>query len=252
MAATYLERYHNGERDQVWQELVNHGAAIRTEPLYSEAQAVAREMMQRARHNVALIDERLQRLGFRFLDAQSGWMPPDDVFLEDLASLEYAHGLLLLVLSTWFEIVGQVCWMGDHPRLSCYYANAGPMSDPLVVGYSGYDVRCQAEEAAEEEAEAQHQRPRRRARHRLYSFDIAPDACLKSHFSGGGPTCFKVPNPGFDGPLMSPDEWDGMFFVPYLCGCFAWGGFPGLRHNAAAAEAAQADLAVLTSDLLSL
>jgi hypothetical protein len=45
---SYLERYLTGEHEQVWAELVALGAAVRDEPLYSDALAVARETMRRA------------------------------------------------------------------------------------------------------------------------------------------------------------------------------------------------------------
>ncbi len=323
-AVSYLERYQNGEHEQVWQELVAAGAAIRSEPLYSEARAVAQEMMRRARHNVELIVTRLRLLGYQFEAEQprrnpfdfdigqtmqniaaqararegesdlpegianifeqmqetmtrhlaamseelqqlsgqwqseqstqsaqsadeagtpacSAWMPPDETFLAELAAFDRDYGPLPLVLRAWYEEVGQVNLMGDHPKLNCYY-HEGPASDPLVVFYAGDEVIDQIEEDEEEG---------RRGR-RLYSFDIAPDACHKSNTSGGSPTFFKVPNAGFDGPLVCDDEWDSMFFLPYLRICFAWGGFPGLKSNPAAAEAAREELALLTKDLLPL
>jgi hypothetical protein len=40
---TYLERYRNGEREQVWAELLALGAQVREEPLFSDALAIARE-----------------------------------------------------------------------------------------------------------------------------------------------------------------------------------------------------------------
>jgi hypothetical protein len=51
---TYLDRYRQGAHTQVWQELVDQHAAIRQEPLLSEAQAVAREMMRRVRYNLTI------------------------------------------------------------------------------------------------------------------------------------------------------------------------------------------------------
>ncbi len=36
----YIQRYMNGECVQVWSELLDHGEAVRQEPLYSAAYAV--------------------------------------------------------------------------------------------------------------------------------------------------------------------------------------------------------------------
>lgn len=326
---TYLERYQSGEYEQVWHELVAHGSAIRQEPLYGEAQAVAHAMMTRARHNIELIITRLHHLGYQFnadqphrpfnldigqmmqnISAQippdvkdlerdqppgtpsfsqmfgqlqevmtrhlapmmeelqqltsqwqsaappppktpgqlTGWMPPDENLLHDIAELERDYGPLPLVLRTWYELVGQVDLIGDHPKLSCYnHHDAGPMSDPLVVVYDGDTFRDLIEgEDDEEDADELPLPPGRR----LAAFEIAPDACHKSNFSGGGCSYFKAPNPCFDGPLVSEDQWDRMFFVPYLRECFAWGGFPGLKSDPEAAEAAREELAFLTQDLL--
>jgi hypothetical protein len=53
--ASYLERYLNGEREQVWAELMTLGAAVREVPLYSDAWAVASETMRRVRHTIELL-----------------------------------------------------------------------------------------------------------------------------------------------------------------------------------------------------
>ena len=63
---TYLERYRGGECVPVWDELMARGDEAREEPLYSEALAVARETMRRARHNLELLIPRLRELGYIF------------------------------------------------------------------------------------------------------------------------------------------------------------------------------------------
>jgi len=57
--ADYLDRYHNGEYTEVWADLVAFGPAIRADPLYTDAAAVARETMLRAKHNVERLVARL-------------------------------------------------------------------------------------------------------------------------------------------------------------------------------------------------
>lgn len=306
----YLERYRAGEHVQVWQELVDLGAAIREEPLASAARAVAEEMLQRARHNVDLIDQRLRSLGFRFMsehpeegarqtiqiahenlrqlerllkeqpnppdpliqpvvdmvrnrpladmvraieEQQSqispqagGWFPPTPDLSADVAELDSTICPLPLVLRVWFEVVGSVNLMGDHPRLSCYYRDEGPPSDPLVVEYGGDWLRDSIanENYLDEDGESDDEAAP------MYEFEIAPDACHKANMSGGGPTYFRVPNMAFDAPLVSDDEWDGMYFIAYLRVCFERGGFPGL--DATAAAAAREELARLTEGLLPL
>ncbi len=62
----YLDRYLSGECQAVWDELVGLGAAVREEPLYSDALAVARETMRRARANIETLIPRLRELGYEF------------------------------------------------------------------------------------------------------------------------------------------------------------------------------------------
>ncbi len=50
----YLARYRAGECQQVWAELLAQGAALREEPLASDTVDLARETMQRVRHNIEL------------------------------------------------------------------------------------------------------------------------------------------------------------------------------------------------------
>lgn len=61
-----LDRYIAGEQRQVWQDLLELGAAVRTDFYYSAAKAVADETMRRARHNVEAIIAKLTKLGYRF------------------------------------------------------------------------------------------------------------------------------------------------------------------------------------------
>lgn len=71
--ATYLERYLTGEREQVWTELQSLGDAVREEPVYGDAWAVARETMRRARHNIEMLIPRLVAVGYQF---GYGWIQP--------------------------------------------------------------------------------------------------------------------------------------------------------------------------------
>lgn len=74
---TYLERYVAGECELVWAELQALGAAIREEPLYTDALAVARETMRRARANIEVLIPRLRAAGYDFgygwLTAEAEW-----------------------------------------------------------------------------------------------------------------------------------------------------------------------------------
>lgn len=64
--ATYLERYCDGEHEDVWNELVKLGESVRQEPTYADALAVARETMRRVRANIEILIQRLIHIGFVF------------------------------------------------------------------------------------------------------------------------------------------------------------------------------------------
>ncbi len=232
----------------MWAELVSRGAAVRVEPLSSQARAVADAMMQRARHNINLLVPRLQHLGYRFVAPERVWIPPDPATLGALDDLERDYGPMPLVLRVWFEVVGSVNFMGAHPRLSSnadldWGGSEQIDGDPLVVEslfLTELGPRPYMKAGDDE----------------VYEFGFAPDVAFKAHESGGGPVSLLVPNLAFDGPLIDPGErWTGTFFVHHLQTCFEWGGFPGLRGNwypgqESAAAASQAELDYLRQDLL--
>jgi len=70
---TLLERYVQGEHKRVWEELVAFGEEVRDEPLYTDAVAVARETMRRARSNIEALIPRLAAVGYQF---GYGWIQP--------------------------------------------------------------------------------------------------------------------------------------------------------------------------------
>src|SRR5262249_986437 len=112
---SYLERYRNGECEQVWAELLALGDQIREQPLYGEAQAVARETMTRARANIELLVPRLTSLGYRFAHPDRAFVPPDSESRLLVEEAEHRVGPLPLSLRTWCEVVGEVNFMGSHP-----------------------------------------------------------------------------------------------------------------------------------------
>jgi hypothetical protein len=61
-----LERYKNGEYEQVWTDLSALGADVRKPQYLSDALAVARETSLRARSNVEALIRKLETLGYEF------------------------------------------------------------------------------------------------------------------------------------------------------------------------------------------
>jgi hypothetical protein len=238
---SYLDRYLGGEREAVWAELLALGEVVQDEPTHSDAWAVTRETMIRARHNVALLVERLVSIGYQFAFPEAVWRPPDaasDAMLADFAS---RFGPLPLSIRAWYEIVGTVDFRGDHPRLS-FYHRPDPVRgeeirypDPLVIEPLDPKWVLEKVEGPAEDDDPDswippldyHFRPASAPPYRAY---IAPDAIHKANYGGGEPMSIVLPDRGADVILSGTDVWQDVPFVSYLRICFYWGGFPGLGH----------------------
>lgn len=267
MPMTYLDRYLAGEHEAVWTELTALGPAIREQPLFADAQAVARETMTRARANVELLVQRLTALGYRFTGDVIGpppapYAPPSDESLTALRNLEAQHGILPLAIETWYAVVGAVDFTGIYPRLSAiegfgaegyvdmmmggerirvrslfpFYAHSAPPStepfDPDAGIASDPLVIWPCIDALmdtlEDEDEEPSDHPGGEPRVQ-YFLCLAPDALHKANVSGGDGPHIQFGDPRMDAPLRG-DDWEGVPFVTYLRTAFAWGGFPGLRE----------------------
>ena len=131
----YLERYRNGEHEQVWNELQALGPIVREEPYFAQAQAVASETMRRVRRNCEQLVARLQALGYVFGTFPDGTRRsytanpltlPSDQMRDDYEELESQADPLPLSLSAFWQEVGAVDLVGMHP----IWPNG---LDPLVV-----------------------------------------------------------------------------------------------------------------------
>jgi hypothetical protein len=232
----YLERYHNGEYEQVWSDLQALGAGIREEPHYSEARAVAAETMRRVRWNCELLVSRLRALGYVFGTYPDGstasyrdapLVGPSTQTRADCVQLEAEVGPFPLSLVAFWEEVGMVDFIGMHPE----WPNG---LDPLVVGppaaldpfeLAGYDmfeksIRSKLTEAL---GHKNFETPK-------FYGGLAPDDLHKDNVSGGGPYSVGLPCPWADFVFL--EEAHNLLFVPYLrLSILRWGGFPGLDES---------------------
>lgn len=217
----WVGRYLDGERDVVWHELRQLGARVQ-EPAYaSEAQAVCDEMAQRARHNVAVLVDRLFEQGYRFhendgtgasAEPLSGPSRNADDFL---AWLTDAFGCIPMALSSWVRIVGDVWLVGTHPRWE-----TSASADPLVVEvaglrYPGQDIRPYLMDELNQWREVPGGAP--------FQLPVAPDHLHKNNVSGGAPYGVVLPDGCADAFIVTDV---GMPFVSYLQRAFGKGGFP--------------------------
>ncbi len=270
---TYLERYVVGEYAQVWDELVALGAAVREEPLYGDALAVARETMRRVRHNIEMLIPRLETVGYEF---GYGWAegrgfptaPPDPIFSPPqpnvarvIAELERRAGVLPLSLRAFYEIVGAVNFVGAAPEAWRDWHSTPDGLDALYVYSAEVAVedaitwREQYGDVTEEEwdlpgldeedlcdARAYAALP-----HDCWLVPIAPDEWHKYDISGCGAYEIAIPNLAADARLLT--QRHRTTFVNYLRICLRWAGFPKLEQIPGAASALSG-LSALTRDLL--
>lgn len=267
--ASLLERYLAGDCLTVWAELTAIGAGVWEEPIYSDALAVARETMRRARYNIELLIERLGSLGYRFgydwWDADSLFMleydPPPPIFAppsadvqRQLTELETRFGFLPLSLRAWYEEVGGVNFVGMYPvqdptdpdGFTCYVqfvesggrekgrqftkASCAHDLDPLLI--------YQLERVLQRSGPPM-------STNNSFELELAPDEWFKYGVSGSGPYVIRIPNQTAD--AIVEYEWHDTTFVNYLRTCFRWAGFPGLECKSRRPES---ELAFLTRDLL--
>jgi hypothetical protein len=130
---SYLERYRQGECEQVWEELLALGGQVREPQLYEDAMSVARETMSRARANIELLVPRLTSLGYQFAHPDRVFVPADEETRRLAAAVERRAGPLPLSLRAWCEVVGEVNFMGSHPKLSTYVRS--PRGPELAQGF---------------------------------------------------------------------------------------------------------------------
>lgn len=238
---TFLERYRNGEYEQVWLELLTLSDQVRQEPLLTDALAVAHETMYRVRTNIERLVAHLNGLGYQFAFPQRVFVLPRPDIQTQIATFERMIGSLPLSLRAWYEIVGSVCLMGSYPSLATYSDQVSGFApnryvDPLVVfpleaafeEYEDWKGIGRIGDDDEDEAEP-------------FVIPLAPDDYHKENVSGGSPYGIAVPTMAIDAKLQ--DEWHNTTFVNYLRICFRWGGFPGWERYVGHPVALLTDLA---------
>jgi hypothetical protein len=214
---TFLERYRNGEHEQVWSDLQSLGSAVRGESYYTDAQEVAAETMRRVRRNCENLISRLRASGYVFGTFPDGsrrsfpaqpLTPPSDEMRADAAELEAQAGPLPISLVAFWREVGSVDLVGKHPDWP-------DGLDPLVVdppeGALSFLFDIDGDDAG------------------AYSLfaALAPDDLHKDNVSGGDPYGIHLPDPSAD--FVFQNERHGLLFVPYLrLAILRFGGFPGL------------------------
>lgn len=271
--APYLERYIAGEHEQVWAELQSLGAAVRDEPVFSDAMAVARETMRRVRHNIEALIPRLDSLGYTFGYAWANGRAfpsghPDPVFAPPqsgvgacIAELEQRSGALPLSLRAFYEVVGAVNLVGEPPEAWSDWRAVPDGIDALYVYPIGvvleeaerWRERCgdvsaeQWRSPAPGEEDLCDSQAYAALPPECWLIPIAPDEWHKYDISGCGAYEIAVPTLTADARLLT--ERHHSTFVDYLRRCLRWAGFPKLE-NVPGAPSSVSGLAALTQNLL--
>ncbi|MFD7022481.1 hypothetical protein [Promicromonospora sukumoe] len=228
---SYFARYQAGEYDDVWRDLRALGLTAFDEPYREDAQAVAREMADRARRNVETLVERLQADGFvaaRNDDEATprpAHFPPSDGAADLADWLEETFAPFPMTVAAWIRQVGDVWLVGEHPLWP-----QSLLADPLVVEleysvhgggareYFAEEWQNWQDDADDPEDADDDAQP--------FQLDFAPDALHKANISGDGPYGIQLPGVGVDG-LVGPTLW----FVDDLNTAFEAGGFPGSLYE---------------------
>jgi hypothetical protein len=257
----HLERYLAGECQPVWDELLAQGAAIREEPLASEALAVARETMRRVRHNIELLIPRLRTLGYRFGKAQRVsnqmvivdparldefiedylaeypiFQPPPPDTARTLDELEQRVGLLPLSLRAFYLEIGGVNFTGLHPWV------------PRALDYDPLFIFPLADLLEDVEAWSLNEDSSEPEEARDTDLWLSPDAPHKFNESGADPYFMRVPNASIDG--IFHDGYHDVTFVEYLRLGFRSGGLTDLEQEEQLMKDVGEALAYLRQDLL--
>lgn len=212
----WLDRYHRGECESVWAEMLQLGPELRLSPTCEHARAVAGETMSRVRQSVDLLIERLRKADYEFQYPDAVHVHPTQAETDRLDSVEAKVGPLPLSLRAFYDVVGTVDltqswdqlvqWWPEKRRGAASELEVLGEFDPLVVE----PLRLDANEGA--------RRPN--------WFFIAPDEFHKANYSGGENYHVALPDPSADFPIHGMYDIDE-FFVPYLRATLANGGFRG-------------------------
>lgn len=202
--------------------MLSYGSHVHDEPIRSDALAVAHETMTRAKANIDLLVSRLSMITYNFIYPQSVFTPPKKDVQSRIAHLEKLVGAIPMSLRSWYEIVGSVCFIGNHPDLSSYTHDTFDSSttvfvDPLVIDPIEA-LLLEAQEWVEDEEDVRFIES--------CTIPICPDEYHKANISGVTYDV-EVPCDAIDFQLIG--ERHHTTFVDYLRISFQWGGFPGFE-----------------------
>ncbi|MBC8351959.1 MAG: hypothetical protein H8E66_08210 [Planctomycetes bacterium] len=131
----YTERFDEGDRQQIWSELLVLGDKVRADYVYEDALELARQTMVAVRNNIERIIDAVSGLGYRFGEHSNGEpnphysaplvAPPSNID-DQIAEFEEPAGVLPISIAALRKTVGSVDFTGYHPDWPAY-------ADQLIV-----------------------------------------------------------------------------------------------------------------------
>jgi hypothetical protein len=235
--------------------LTQLGEQIGRDVLQTDARAVARETMRRARHNLEVLIPRLQQTGYvfgfralgledtlpAFAQTYRVFAPPPADSGSRLDALEQRAGVLPLSLAAWYEVIGEVNLVGRPPASWAVrpYALDPFQVHPLELVVELYE-EWRKEQALSLSSPDQEQDADELAYFSQARLEVMLDVDTKLGYSGLGGYEVLVPSVAADAPLLGHPQ--RLSFVSYLRLSCRWGGFPGLAFEPIRPEEVVQDL----------
>ena len=121
MKMSRLERYKNGERTEVWKELIALGAS-----LDADAHSVIDEVARRVRDNIFKLKDSANDLGYRFLRAQGPFVLRTEATLAQIGRAEQEWGRFPRLVRRLYEVFEYIDFSQDEKQSDEQY-EAGPL-----------------------------------------------------------------------------------------------------------------------------
>jgi uncharacterized protein (TIGR02996 family) len=225
-----------------WDHLRRLGQKVRDPLVFPDALAIARSTMERVRKNVVLLAERLPKVGYRFQDPATAYIPPPSDMTRLITEIEAAVGPMPLSFRAFHEIVGAVNFCQSLDQLVQWPDSRRDQATD--IGLLGEEDPLYVLPLAELHRDLMEQRRRngqrgRYAYHRWreggewYCF-FAADEFHKANYSGGENYNLFLPDLGADFRIRDlftgtadNEEEDREWFVNYLRKVCHGGGFRG-------------------------
>jgi hypothetical protein len=216
-----FERYQAGAHVPVWRELIARGAAVRHEPLRSEAVSVCAEVVRRARLNLRTLHDRLLDLGYEFANPEGALVDAPPGAESDIGDVERELGMLPLIARQWYATLTSVNFRQAEEQL-VYREAARPPTGPDVFGLGSHPVlifqslTCCRQQLQQFAIEREKPSAAGEAR---------PFLPLGGWASNCEPKGFPLPCEAVDAAIYNDGGGD-VCFVDELRLAFRWGGFP--------------------------